>query len=103
MRTIRCISRLEGSPRGLSAQGGVCPGRGGVCLPRGVCLPNGDVCLPGDVHLPLWREFLTHACENITFPQIRLRMVTRQQWTLSWMNYLQNVIVSSSVMSQKES
>ena len=54
----------------------------GVCLPR-VCLPGGGhaqggVCLgavsaqvhPG-IHttpLPLWTEFLTHACENITFP-----------------------------------
>ena len=56
--------------------GGVCPGRG--CLPRGrvsargclagdVCLGGG--CLPrGGVHLPPWTEFLTHACENITFP-----------------------------------
>ena len=23
----------------------------------------------------LWTEFLTHACENITFPQVRLRTV----------------------------
>ena len=25
--------------------------------------------------LPPWTEFLTHACENITFPQLLLRMV----------------------------
>ena len=24
---------------------------------------------------PLWTEFLTHACENITFPQLHLRTV----------------------------
>ena len=76
----------------------------GGCLPRGClpggCLPTGGVCL-GDVcsggvssqmgvsargvcvsqHAlrqtpqPLWTEFLTHACENITFPQLRLRTV----------------------------
>ena len=25
--------------------------------------------------LPLWTEFLTHSCKNITFPQLRLRTV----------------------------
>ena len=86
---------------GLSAQGeGVYPG--GVsaqvvsaqrwgCLSRGVC-PGG--CLPGwcllgvypNMHIgrhppglrgrhPMWTEFLTHTCENITFPQLCLRMV----------------------------
>ena len=65
----------------MSAQGG------GGCLPRGVCrgggsapgegcLPRGrGVCLEG-VHLPLWTEFLTHTCESIIFPQLRLRTVT---------------------------
>ena len=57
------------------------------CL--GGCLPGGSVCLggvyPGVVYLgvssqgrgvhPLWTEFLTHSCENITFPQLRLRVV----------------------------
>ena len=42
-------------PRGLSVQGDVCP-RG--CLSRGVSTP------------PPLTEFLTHACENITFPQL---------------------------------
>ena len=28
---------------------------------------------------PLWTEFLTHACENITFPQLLLRTVTIQE------------------------
>ena len=27
------------------------------------------------IHAPLWTEFLTHACENITFPQLLLLMV----------------------------
>ena len=53
-------------PRGLSAQG--------VCLPRG--------CLSGGVHLPPWTEFVTHSCENISFPQLHLRMVTIQNWVL---------------------
>ena len=69
------------------------------CIPGG-CLPSAAVavggvggrgCLPGDggvcpggvfaqvhagIHItPLWTEFLTHACENITFPQLRLRTV----------------------------
>ena len=72
--------------------GGVCPGG---CLPGGVsaqgwgvsawglcvsqhalgrgCLPRGCVCIPAPVHagIPHWTEFLTHACENITFPQLR--------------------------------
>ena len=74
--------------------GGVCCGCGGSCLPRGClpggCLPGGCLprgrCLPERVcvsqhamgqtpHRPLWTEFLTHACENITFPQLLLRTV----------------------------
>ena len=84
----------------MSVWGNVCLGRlcsGGLsrgCLPRGVCLRvcaggvstqrgsacgvsawGGGVC-PEGVHLtPLWTEFLTHACENIIFPQLRLRKV----------------------------
>ena len=46
--------------------GGV-PGRGGVHLVAGVYLALGGV-----PHTPpLWTEFLTHACENITLAQIR--------------------------------
>ena len=55
--------------------GGVCPwgrvsaqGRG-VCL-GGVCQRNAGIHPP-----PKWTEFLTHACENITFPQLLLRAV----------------------------
>ena len=56
--------------------GGVCP-LGGVC-PRGVS-PSlywaGVVSAPvqAGIHTPPphWTKFLTHACENITFPQLR--------------------------------
>ena len=58
-----CSGRLEG--------GGVCPG-GGVC--QGVSDGRG-VSATGVVHLPPVDRFLTSACENITFPQLRLRTV----------------------------
>ena len=29
-------------------------------------------CMLGSIPLPPWTEFLTHACENITFPQLLL-------------------------------
>ena len=38
-------------------------------------LPGGGGCLP------LWTEFLTHACENITFLQLRLRTVIKVEGT----------------------
>ena len=57
--------------------GGVCPG--GVCqrgcLPKG-CLPGGciPVCNGADIpHV----DRMTVRCKNITFPQLRLRMVIR--------------------------
>ena len=69
--TTGCLPREGCLPRGSA--GGVCPGE---------CLPGGSVC-PGEGYLHrgvwqtplLWTEFLTHACVNITFPQLRLRMV----------------------------
>ena len=51
MCTCRCSSRLLGRGEG------VCPGG---------CLTDTP---------PSWTEFLTYACENITFPQLRLRTV----------------------------
>ena len=72
MRAVRCSSRL--------LKGGVSPGRGGClpggCLPGG--LPGGWECLPSlsrgvSGRHPLWTDFLTHTCENITFPQLHLR------------------------------
>ena len=46
---------------------------GGVCLRRVEVHPSSH-CMPGYTppH-PLWTEWITHACENITFPQLRLR------------------------------
>ena len=51
------------------------------CLPGG-CLPEGSawgmsargwgVSGQGVNTFPLWTELLTHTCENITFPQLRL-------------------------------
>ena len=67
---------------GWCLSGGVVSAQGGqVSAQRGVCLVCPGGCLPS---LFLWTEFLTHACENITFPQLRLRTVitqTYQQWT----------------------
>ena len=62
------------SPGGMSAPGG--------CLLPGVSAPRGSTegcLLPGGVSQhalrqtpsPLWTEFLTHACENITLAQLR--------------------------------
>ena len=51
----------------------------GVCLGWDVCLRGGGVSARGVSGSPLpcglWTEFLTHACENITFLQLRLRTV----------------------------
>ena len=55
------VYALEGvCSRGCLLMGVICS-RG--CLPRG-CLPRQAVCPPGT-------EFLTHASENITLPQLR--------------------------------
>ena len=49
-------------------------GGGGVCL-GAVCPGRGCVCVSGGYTPSLWTEFLTHACENITFLQLLLWMV----------------------------
>ena len=73
MRTVRCSSHLRWGvwQGGVYLMGCVYPGgfcSGVVCL--GECLPGGVsvrwVCTSPRT------EFLTHACENITFPQLRL-------------------------------
>ena len=67
-------------PRGVYLPGGcTCPVWGvylpGGCTCQGVYLPGGCICLGGGYlprySLPLWTEFLTHATENITLPQLR--------------------------------
>ena len=67
--------------------GGSASSPGGVCLwaQRVVNTPWTDtnpvragIYTPSacwDTHFPPWTEFLTHTCENITFPQLRLRTV----------------------------
>ena len=93
MRTARLlpVSLQEGVPAGgvppwgVPAQGCTCSG--GVYLPGGVPaqgdVPAQGVYLPWEVYLPggrgwylpryspLRTEFLTHATENITLPQLR--------------------------------
>ena len=66
MRTIRCSGCLMGGVcLGVSVQVGCLPG--GWVSAQGWCLPRwASACLPRGVH-PLWTEFLTHACESITF------------------------------------
>ena len=56
-----------------SAQWGICLGV--VCL--GGASAQGDVCPMAcwDTPRPPWTEFLTHACKNITFPQLLFRVV----------------------------
>ena len=67
MRTVHCCGHLG---EGRVCPADVCP-EGDVC-PRG-CLPGDGGCMPLP---PPWTEFLTLACENITFPpQLLLRTV----------------------------
>ena len=68
-------------PRGCACPGGV--HAQGVCMPRGVhaqgvCMPAGMLCMPPRT------EFLTHACENITFPQLLLRAVKILQFRINY-------------------
>ena len=71
-------------PRGVCVRG--CAW--GACMPGGACIPGGyarghaclgeGACVPGGMHAmhaPLWADFLTHANENITSPQLPLRAV----------------------------
>ena len=54
---VGCVPSAAVAVGGVSAcPGGVCPVHAGI-------------------HPPKWTEFLTHACENITFPQLLLRTV----------------------------
>ena len=57
------------------------------CIPVG-CVPSVAVAISGgrgvflwrEAYTPFWTEFLTHACENITFPQLLLQtVITFQQ------------------------
>ena len=78
---VGCVPPASVAVSGVGVHSeGVCPGEGcvqgegcvGGCLPRGVYIPI--TCW--DTHLlPLWREWMTDRCKNITFPQLRLRAV----------------------------
>ena len=70
MRTVRCSGRLGG----VSASGGMVSGQG--VSPWGV---SSWGIYPEGGGSPLWTEFLTHACEIITFPQLLLRTVMIEQ------------------------
>ena len=70
-------ARAACMPRGVCVRG-VC--LGGMHAWRGMCtwggMPGGHACVPGGMHAmhaPLWADFLTHANENITSPQLPLR------------------------------
>ena len=43
------------------------------CLGRCPCLPDMHASLDSIYHTPLWTEGMTHACKNITSPQLLLR------------------------------
>ena len=61
-------------PRGVWPQGVSGPGGSG---PKGVLVPGGiPSCTEADP--PLWTEFLTHACENITLATTKLRPVINE-------------------------
>ena len=68
-RAVSAQGGLPGGGNGLSVQGALPSG----CLPRRGCLPGGT---PPSPPPPPWTEFLTPACENITFSQLMLRAVT---------------------------
>ena len=93
-------------PVGCIPSAAVAVGGGGVgCLPQcmlgylsgGVC-PSAcwDTCLGGvcpvhaGIHIPpRWTEFLKHACENITFPQLLLRtVITCVKTVHTWLSHL---------------
>ena len=78
-RTVCCSGRLGGCLPGGFYLVGVYPGWGGGvwpgrCLPRG-CLSGWCVSQHALGQTPLWTEFLTRACENITFSQLLWRTV----------------------------
>ena len=86
MRTVRCSDRLGGLPGGGVCLGCVCLGG---FLPSGVSSQGGVStwgCLPRRVYSSPPRDRITDRCKNITFRQLRLRTVIRQnQW---YMNYV---------------
>ena len=66
MRTVRSSSRLPG---------------GGGCPPEG-CLPRGCVSQHARRQTPLWTEWLTDRCKNITFPSFADGKYRWDQWRI---------------------
>ena len=103
MHTVHCGCRLMGDvfPGGCLSRG---------CLPRGVCqggsaqrgLPRG-VSAQGGVYLPPWTEFLTYACENVTFKQLCLRTVKikEQRISLWWLIESHLTFYEPSIISRR--
>ena len=84
MRTVFSSSRLLGVSAGRCLPGG--------CLPREVCFI--PVCTGAGTLL--WTEWLTDRCENITFPQLRLR-------TIKKLNYARlTPIIANNGISDKD-
>ena len=73
MLTVRSRSHVYPSMHWAAGvcPGGVCRGRGGGVCPGGVCLGGVSQHALRQTPHPLWTEFLTHACENITLTQLR--------------------------------
>ena len=86
---------VHGRRAGVHGKGACAVGRGqfwqGVCmaggmLDGGVCMAGGGMCgrgacMVGEGDAPLWTEFLTNACKNITFTQLRCGRLWR--WCLN--------------------
>ena len=69
-------SRMRNDPS-LTASRSIRGERGHACRGRGAVFAGG-ACLGvhgGGACPPQWTEFMTHACENITFQQLLLRVV----------------------------
>ena len=74
---VGCVPSAAVAVGGRSAWGVSARGRmsaQGCVYPGGIC-PGARGCLPSGCHPTLRIEFLTHACENITFLQLLLRTV----------------------------
>ena len=71
-----------------------------LCHARTLCHTHFPLChtrSPFTMHAPLWSEFLTHTCENITFPQLlswEVKITTIYFYT-KWQCCHQNVFFSS--------
>ena len=91
-----------------SAAVAVCPGwgvsaQGGRVSTQGGCLPRGHLPGLGGMYIspthPSRTEYLTDACENITFPQLRLRTVKTKYSSgivEAQLTYLQTLLLPSN-------